>query len=94
MSYMNVHRVGEGQSHLRLLKRETTPSSHGAVVSIAAGTAGRRKRVAPPRLGLLRLAPRLSVLGGSREPDWQIVAGGIGAAMTPGVEAEDAPSCA
>lgn len=51
-----------------------------------------KRRVAPPRLGLLRLAPRLSVLAGDRrEVDWPAIAGRIGAAMTDGLDPRGHP---
>jgi hypothetical protein len=50
----------------------------------------------PPRLGLLRLAPRLVLLAGARsKPNWPLIAGGgVGAAMTDGFDPDDAPACA
>jgi hypothetical protein len=53
-----------------------------------------------PRTGLLRLAPRLSVLPGKRkQPSWPAIARGMRAAVTrvadPGMgDAEDGPQCA
>lgn len=95
MPRISSHRVAQGQSFLRLLERDIRPPAERAAVSIASRVAGRRKSAVPPRLGLLRLAPRLSVLRGNRrEPDWQVIAGGIGAAITNRVDAEDAPWCA
>jgi hypothetical protein len=43
---------------------------------------GRRGRLMPPRSGRLRLAPRLTVVGGGRgERYWPIIAGRIGVAV-------------
>lgn len=64
------------------------PSPHRAV--------GRRgRRVISPRMGLLRLAPRLSIVPGHpRDADWPVVAGAIGAAMSDGFDPDDSPLCA
>ncbi|MCI0633958.1 MAG: hypothetical protein L0206_08610 [Actinobacteria bacterium] len=64
--------------------------------------AGRRgTRAVSPRLGLLRLAPTLSIVTGDRsEARWPVIAGGIGAAMGDGFDArdgfdpDDGPLCA
>lgn len=61
------------------------------------------RKAAPPRLGLLRVAPRLTVVTGNRKAtDWPAIANGIrAAAASPGefeprngFDPEDAPSCA
>jgi hypothetical protein len=59
--------------------------------------AGRHGRSRPgPRLGLLRLAPKLSVVPGnvSGGVNWPGMAGGIGAALRDGFDPDDAPLCA
>jgi hypothetical protein len=72
------------------------PPTALATLPLSPRLVARRKRAAPPRLKLLRLAPRLSVLTGNRRgPDWPVIAGGVGAAMADDVVAEDyTPSCA
>ncbi len=58
-----------------------------------AGRHGRRG--IPARLGLLRLAPRLSIVAGTRrDGNWPVIAGGIGAAMNDGFDPDDSPLCA
>jgi hypothetical protein len=53
---------------------------------------GRRGRMTPPRSGRLRLAPRLSVVGGGRgERYWPVVAGRIGIAVADQGPEPDAP---
>jgi hypothetical protein len=48
-----------------------------------------------PRLGLLRLAPRLSIVPGNRrDANWPRIAGGIGGALTGGFAPDDGPLCA
>jgi hypothetical protein len=52
----------------------------------------RRGRMASPRLRRLRLAPRLTVVGGGRnERYWPVIAGRIGAAVTDRGPGPDAP---
>jgi hypothetical protein len=57
---------------------------------------GRHGRRGPgPRLGLLRLAPKLSIVSGNRRnANWPSIAGGIGAALTDGFDPDDGPLCA
>jgi hypothetical protein len=53
------------------------------------------KRGTAPRLGLLRLAPRLSIVSGNRrDANWPVIAGGVGAAMTDWFDPDDGPLCA
>ena len=53
------------------------------------------RRGIPSRLGLLRLAPRLSIVPGTwRDGNWPVIAGGIGAAMSDGFDPDDSPLCA
>jgi hypothetical protein len=52
----------------------------------------RRNRTMPPRLGRLRLAPRLTVVGGRRDTRyWPVVAGRIGVAVASHDPGPDAP---
>jgi hypothetical protein len=52
---------------------------------------GRRGRMTPPRPGRLRLAPRLTVVGGRGERYWPVIAGRIGVAVTDRGPDPDAP---
>ena len=53
---------------------------------------GRRGRMMPPRSGRLRLAPRLTVVGGGRgERYWPVIAGRIGLAVAEQGPDPDAP---
>jgi hypothetical protein len=53
---------------------------------------GRRGRMMPPRPGRLRLAPRLTVVGGGRgERYWPVIAGRIGVAVADRAPDPDAP---
>jgi hypothetical protein len=58
-------------------------------------TGRRGRRGIPSRLGLLRLAPTLSIVPGTpRVANWPVIAGGIGAAMNDGFDPDDSPLCA
>jgi hypothetical protein len=51
-----------------------------------------RTRTMPPRVGRLRLAPRLTIVGGRRDSRyWPVVAGRIGVAMADHDRGPDAP---
>jgi hypothetical protein len=60
--------------------------------SAGAHLRSRRGRLTPPRPGRLRLAPRLTVVGGGRvERYWPVIAGRIGVAVTDQGPDPDAP---
>ncbi len=91
MTRMRSHLTAQGQSFLRILERPTAPPEARVAAAVSPQAVARRKRPASPRTGLLRLAPRLSVVTGNRrEPDWRVIAGGIGAAVADS-DVEDAP---
>ena len=97
MTRLSSRRVAHERSLLRLVERaETKSGGYVHLAAVPSRLAGpRRKRAVSPRLGLLRLAPRLAVVTGTRrEPHWPVVASGIGAAMTGGVDPDDTPLCA
>jgi len=88
---MSPRRTAPGQSFLRILERATAPPEACGALLVSSRTVARRKRRASPRIGLLRLAPRLTLLTGNRrEPDWRAIAGGIGSAVA-GSDVEDSP---
>ena len=88
MTRMSAHRIAQSPSFLRVLGSPATPTEARADL-IPPRAIARRKRPASPRTGLLRLAPRLTVLTGSRrEPDWRVIAGGIAAAVAEGDDEE------
>jgi hypothetical protein len=60
-------------SSVRVLQTALTPS-------VTRRATGPRRRT-PARVGLLRLAPRLSVLGERQALEWRAIAGGIGGAL-------------
>jgi hypothetical protein len=68
----------QGPPSLRVLE----PLAAGSVNRGDRHVHGARNRTMPPRIGRLRLAPRLSIVGGRRDSRyWPVVAGRIGVAM-------------
>ena len=91
---MTSHRAAQGQSFLHVLERPAAPPEPRAALKDSPGPGARRKRRVSARAGLLRLAPRLTVLTGNRaRPDWGAIAGGIGAAIVDS-DLDDTPWCA
>src|SRR5262245_19162195 len=85
--------VRELQPLIELRHSLASAATPAALVARVAGA--RRRRGTPRRLGLLRLAPRLVVLPGrARQPNWPVVAAGIGSAFTGSIDPDDAPWCA
>jgi hypothetical protein len=93
MTHPNSHRAGTDRTLPRLAEMSA------ALVACPVLRPLRHTTVAP-RTGLLRLAPRLSVLPGNRKrPSWPAIARGMRAAVTrvtnPSIgDAEDGPQCA
>jgi hypothetical protein len=80
MSRMSTPHIAQGHVRLHVLERHEGPDRLAA--SAPAVAKSRRGSSGPSRRGFLRLAPRLTLLtGGRREPAWQRIAGGIGAAL-------------
>lgn len=92
MNLTSSHEAVRGPASLRVLEPLTARPMGSAEPRVSRRLDGRRSRTAPPRLGLLRLAPRLTVVG-SRRPErrWEVIAGRIGAAVADGGAAHDGP---
>jgi hypothetical protein len=80
-------------SRPRVRTTQTLAKIEGRLDGPPAPRAGRHgRRVIAPRLGVLRLAPRLSIVPGTRrDANWPAIAGGLGVALGAEFDPDDGP---